>query len=78
MSQPIELLEQVVRQLMEHFDCVQIVATTREDDGSTTCHPFGAGNWFARKGSIEHWLITVNESLKERVRICENIEDEDE
>ena len=79
MSTPEQLLRQACIQLIEHFDTVQIIATDRDgEDGSTTCHNEGRGNWFARKGSVEHWLLTEDESVKEKVRICENIEDEED
>ena len=52
------LLERHTKQLMEHFDTVQIFATRHrpgDAEGSTITADFGNGNWFARYGQIILW-----------------------
>jgi len=53
----LDLLERHTKQLMEHFDTVQIFCTKHNggEDRTVTAH-FGNGNWFARYGQIELWL----------------------
>jgi hypothetical protein len=41
--------------LMEHFDSVQIVVT-KDERSQTRLAAFGAGNMFARMGSVRDWL----------------------
>ena len=55
----ITLLERHTKQLMEHFDTIQIFATRHRpggNEGSTITAHFGNGNWFARYGQIELWV----------------------
>jgi hypothetical protein len=50
------LVQSHVAQLAEHFDTVQVFVT-RVDEGGDTGHvSWGAGNWFARFGHVNHWL----------------------
>ena len=52
----IELLENHITQLMEHFDTVHIFVTRHEGNN---CHTVrvdkGAGNWYAKYGQIKLW-----------------------
>ena len=51
------ILERHVKQIMEHFDTVQIFVTKHNGhDQSTAVEHFGNGNWYARYGQIELWL----------------------
>lgn len=55
----LSLLERHTKQLMEHFDTVQIFATRHrlgENEGSTITAHFGNGNWFARYGQVLLWV----------------------
>lgn len=49
------LLEKVARQLSEHFDAVQIVAS-RTDGGLTYGTSRGAGNWYARRAMCQEFV----------------------
>lgn len=70
-----KILASHAAQLAEHFESVQIIVTknTEEGDGTVLAHQ-GAGNWFARYGSVREWLIkTDTRSRREVLR-----EDDDE
>lgn len=43
-------LEAKVREIGEHFDCVQILASEVTDSGATQAYYRGGGNWYARVG----------------------------
>lgn len=49
-------------QLLEQFDTVQIICTRHEGrkDG-TAIASIGAGNYFARRGSVIEWLDSTKE-----------------
>ena len=49
------LLEKVAANLGKHFDCVQIVASRLDPDG-TRSFMRGVGNWFARRGLCQHFI----------------------
>jgi hypothetical protein len=51
-----EELQKVCKGLAEHFDTVQIVVTEHAD-GETHYTTAGVGNWYARKASLEEWLL---------------------
>lgn len=53
--------------LSEHFDTVQIFTTRHELDGTLACH-WGSGDYYARKGLVQTWLLKENESSREEVR----------
>lgn len=56
----LELLKKHVKELMHHFDSVQIVCTQHWPDREATLKlNHGAGNVFARIGSVEQWLDDV-------------------
>lgn len=60
-----------VTDLMEHFETVQIFVTrvTERDEGGGTMNAnYGGGNWFARFGQVDAWLIKEKETLRESVR----------
>ncbi len=42
--------------LMEHFDSVQIFCTRCNGDGTVSA-TFGGGNWYARKGQVDEWIL---------------------
>lgn len=58
------LLKKAAGQLMEHFDTVQIFVTKQCDgaDGTVNAN-WGCGNWFARYGQVNGWLIYQNGTL---------------
>lgn len=67
-------LQQACESLGEHFDSIQIFATRHDPDrgnGGTTNASWGSGNWFARKGQIEEWLLKQDERSRIEVRQSE-------
>lgn len=50
-----KLLSDAANKLIEHFDSVQIIATSYENDGTTLTHS-GRGNLYARRASVRRWL----------------------
>lgn len=62
-----EQVDRAIAQLMEHFDTVQIFVTRQETDGTVNCNQ-GSGNWFARRGQVEDWLVKRVEEAKESIR----------
>jgi hypothetical protein len=63
-------VQEHVDQLSEHFDTVQIFATRCENGtlGGTVNVQVGAGNWFARYGQVQTWLVKENEEHRKSVR----------
>jgi hypothetical protein len=56
------MVERYARDLMSHFDAVQIFATVVDpDDGGTESVALGRGNWHARHGMIRDW-VTANDA----------------
>ncbi len=51
----VALVDGQVSALMEHFESVQIIVTTYDDDG-TFLISRGGGNYFARIGSVGAWM----------------------
>lgn len=54
--------------LMASFDTVQIFATKveKEEDHCTAQYAYGNGNWFARYGHVNSWIIAEEFHLSER------------
>jgi hypothetical protein len=50
-----ELCDEVLLKLGEHFDSLQIMATTTEAEGTRTWFR-GTGNWFARQGLAHEFI----------------------
>lgn len=56
-----EIIEGHLRQIMEHCDSVQILASIHDPVNQVTSSVFtGAGNWFSRQGMAESFLKTDN------------------
>jgi hypothetical protein len=58
-KQQVEWLDQKVREISEHFECVQVLVSAQEDesgDGGTFHIYSGAGNWFGRVGMARDFL----------------------
>lgn len=68
------ILRNHVAMLAEHFDTVQIVATKSVQDNGTRRHTEGAGNWYARYGSVKEWI--TREEHRERVQVTKELESE--
>lgn len=63
-------LKEACEVLSEFFDTVHIFTTRFQDrldnpsdEGTVNCS-WGSGNWFARKGQIDTWVIKQNERTK--------------
>ena len=53
----INLINQHIEQLGEHFETVQIFVTIKDTTGDGTAHVNrGTGNYFARYGQVQLWL----------------------
>jgi len=65
-EQRVEVVRAAIKNLREHFDTVQIFVTACEgnDKGETRHISLGAGNWFARYGQINNWLVEVEERAR--------------
>jgi len=64
------LVQGVVDRLGEHFDTVQVFCTRHDAprlDG-TVHMAMGSGNWFARYGQVQAWVVTEEESHRDRGR----------
>jgi hypothetical protein len=66
-------LREVCQQLGEHFDSVQVFCTRHESGelGGTVNVQYGAGNWFARYGIVECWLVKEKEAMRVHARQSE-------
>jgi len=65
----IELVDNVIAQLMEHYDHVQVFATRSEGHSGGTSHIVrGAGNPFARYGHVRSWLTKEDEIARQEAR----------
>ena len=53
-------MDRAVALCREHADTVQVVVTTYEADAGTETYAAGAGNWMARRGSVDAWLRANN------------------
>lgn len=63
------LLANQAKLLMEHFDSIQIFATSYEKEtGGTTHWSEGYGNWCARYGHVKSWVQITDEALSEEGR----------
>jgi hypothetical protein len=73
----VEIVKKACLSLGEHFDSVHIFATRHEPatlDGTVTV-AYGSGNWFARYGQIQEWMIKQDEQARLKVR-TDSLEDE--
>lgn len=69
-NQDLARVKAACEDLIEHFDTVMIFTTRHESgelDGTVNVR-YGLGNWFARKGQIEDWLLKEDEQTREQVR----------
>jgi hypothetical protein len=69
-----QMLKDAAARLAEYFDSVQIFVTRHESDEiGTVAANEGSGNWLARWGQVNEWVI----KNRERARIRAKQEDED-
>lgn len=63
------ILKKAVDSIGEHFDSVQIVITYHEGaEDRTHIQALGAGNLFARIGSVREWLMMKDAEGDQRTR----------
>ncbi len=70
------IIDKCVAQLSEHFETVQIFTTKSPVDykkdglepGDTPAFNRGTGNWFARYGQVDEWLICQKQAAKLSVK----------
>lgn len=57
-KEQVDWLDAKVREIHEHFDCVQVMVSSQLEEGSGgTFHIYsGAGNWFGRVGMARDFL----------------------
>ena len=73
-----QLITDAAHKLGEHFDHVQIFASSNTDQGENTrSFTTGVGNWHARHGQASEWVDYHNEKNRERARADYHKEDEE-
>lgn len=66
-DEALQIIRDVARKLGEHFDTVQILASTTEG-GVTSFSSAGIGNWYARQG-MAHEFINSNNAYESATQI---------
>jgi hypothetical protein len=66
----LDRLKEACQKLGEHYDSVHIFATRHESGAlnGTVNAQWGQGNWFARYGQIQAWLIKQDEGSRSEYR----------
>lgn len=66
----LEIIQQHVDALGEHFETVQIFVTRHDAaiEEGTISATLGSGNWLARYGQVREWIIKSDERARELVR----------
>lgn len=59
-QEQLDIVQHHVTALMEHFDCVQILASSCGDVGTQRAF-MGAGNWYGRQG-MAHEFIQMDQA----------------
>lgn len=63
-----ERLAKVCRELGEHYENIQIFVNRFDSSDGTTSINYGSGNWHARRGHVQGWLIKEDERNRKEVR----------
>lgn len=65
-DQHIKRIDDHCHQLMERYDSVQVFVTkhTEIENGGTIHFNRGCGNWMARYGQIQEWMIYEDERIR--------------
>lgn len=68
-EQDLDRVQKCLNELGEYFDSVQIFTTRYESEteGGTVNVAMGTGNWFARYGQVQDWIIKKEEETRKRV-----------
>ena len=68
-DEDLKRLDKVLAVLGEHYDSVHIFVTRHEtSEGGTVNVNRGSGNWFARLGQIQTWVVSQEEQTRINVR----------
>lgn len=59
----VETVNRAVNQIIEHVDSVQIIVTFHDGE-NTSSYDKGAGNFYARQGSVEEWITMQRQYQK--------------
>lgn len=69
---PEDILQEALESLREHFDNVQIFASSHVSTGTsendTDAWTVGSGNWHARCGQIQDWMLREDENVRIHTR----------
>lgn len=64
-----QYIDKRVAEIMEVCESVQVSATFKDTDNNVTvCYHTGAGNFYARLGSVQEFLIKQDEYIREHAR----------
>ena len=66
-DEDIGFLKRAAAVLAEHFDTVQIFCTRELGADGTASVKWGVGNWFARKGQVDEWVLTEEAAAKAKL-----------
>ena len=74
----VEMVDRVLRHLIEHFDSVQIFAERHDpaEAGGTIHIQRGLGSYFSRYGMVKNWVIEAEEESRAKARKCFDEESE--
>jgi len=70
-----KLLDDALKVLGEHFDSVQIFCSRHEstlEDGTVLACK-GIGNWYARYGQVQEWIVKQDEVTRVEIRKNDNL-----
>ena len=74
-----ERVQQVATGLIEHCDSVQIFVTMHDGGTEVTkSYEYGKGNFLARRGQVEEWLLMINQFVKNEADRRDEDHDEDD
>lgn len=73
MKDGLQILDKHIAQLMERFDDVQILATHKNSDGTTSNWAKGRGNYFARIGAARAFVIHEEAKIKRQGEMAEEL-----
>lgn len=73
----LDVLKRHTAQIMEHFDAIQIFATKENaEEQTTTVMSWGGGNWYARFGQVQEWIVQQNARAEIKVRREDDADDD--
>ena len=65
----LDRLQKAIDQLAEHYDTVHVFATRyNPHEGTTMTVNKGCGNYYARMGQVQEWMVKNNEEARVGVR----------